>query len=504
MAPTSIRQCMHDLTFYVVLIIAISTLGPLQYGFHLAELNAPEDVITCKKKSVSSNHRLTATSTQNASLPECIPMQAVEFALVSSIFTLGGLVGALSGGPVSTAYGRLMAMRITTIFFVIGSVLEALAPGISMLIIGRLLSGVGAGAALVVVPIYISEVAPPQERGIFGVMTQISINTGILTTQVLGYYLSHGSSWRMILAFGSGLGLLQSITLFFVPETPAWTAANKDPQNALRVLQRIRGKYHDVGEETATWDVKIPQDDGETEGLLSQPGRLSREGSSSSKGHGKPTRNIGIFEVVRDPLYRPAILAVVGVMCAQQLCGINSVMMYSVSLLSDLFPSSAALLTIFISIVNFIVTVACAPLPDSLGRKKTILISVTGMGCSSLALAFSMLFGVKVLSAIAVASYVASFAAGLGPIPFMLASELVGQEARGATQSWALGANWIATFVVAQFFPIINKALGGRGWVYFIFAGMALLSALFIAWFVPETKGKKDADEVWGRTRRVD
>jgi len=366
---------------------------------------------------------------------------------------------------------------------------------------GRLLSGVGAGAAVVVVPIYISEVAPPQERGIFGVMTQISINLGILMTQVLGYYLSSGATWRIILAVGCGLGLLQIAALVFTPETPAWVAANRNPRTAVRTLQRMRGKHHDINDEVATWDVIVPEDDGERAGLLSQPTRRPHDESSSS---GKTTPHVGIFQVIRDPFYRPAIVAVVGTMVAQQLCGINSVMMYSVSLLSDLFPSSAALLTIFISVVNIVITVACAPLPDFLGRKKAILVSVTGMGFSSLALAFSLLYGVKVLSAIAVMSFVACFAAGLGPIPFMLASELVGQEARGATQSWALGANWVATFFVAQFFPIVNKALGGRGLVYFIFAALALLSASFIAWFVPESKGKRDADEVWGRTRRED
>jgi len=189
---------------------------------------------------------------------------------------------------------------------------------------------------------------------------------------------------------------------------------------------------------------------------------------------------------------------------AQQLCGVNSVMMYSVSVLSELFPSSAALLTILISVVNFVATILCAPLGDKLGRKPCLLLSITGMGCSSLALAFSILFKIKVLSALSILFFIGSFAIGLGPIPFLLSSELVGQEAKGAAQSWALGANWIATFLVAQFFPIINTALGGRGRAYFMFAIFALISALFVLWRVPETKGKKDADEVWGRTRRVD
>ena len=97
----------------------------------------------------------------------------------------------------------------------------------------------------------------------------------------------------------------------------------------------------------------------------------------------------------------------------------------------------------------------------------------------------------------------ASFAVGLGPVPFILASELVGPEAVGAAQSWGLAASWIATFVVAQFFPMLNGALG-EGKVFFVFAGLALGFVGFVAGWVPETRGKRDADEVWGRVRRQD
>jgi len=130
------------------------------------------------------------------------------------------------------------------------------------------------------------------------------------------------------------------------------------------------------------------------------------------------------------------------------------------------------------------------------------------MGSMSLCLALSLRWEIKILSAISVLLFVAFFATGLGPVPFMMASELVGQEAVGATQSWCLAANYVATYIVAQFFPILNTwlnhRLGGSGWVFFGFAGLALLSFGFVSWRVPETRGKKDADEVWGRDRRVD
>jgi len=186
-------------------------------------------------------------------------------------------------------------------------------------------------------------------------------------------------------------------------------------------------------------------------------------------------------------------------MGAQQLTGINSIVMYSVSLLSALLPTTAALITVAVSALNLFTTTLCAPLSDKIGRKTCILLSIAGTGASAILLAVGLGEGVKILAAIATLLFVASFAVGLGPVPFILANELVGPEAVGATQSWALAANWIATFLVSQFFPILNKAMGERGRVYYIFAGVALVFGGFIAWWLPETKGKRGAEEVWGR-----
>jgi sugar porter (SP) family MFS transporter len=434
-------------------------------------------------------------------------MTEAEFAILSSMFVAGGFLGAIFAGPVSTSYGRLLSMRITSFFFVLGSGLETLAATVPVMSIGRLLAGVGAGASTVIVPLYISEVAPPKERGLFGSMTQVTINIGILITQTLGYYLSKGSMWRIILGVGAGIGLVQGFGLCFVPESPPWLAAHKNPERAIRTLQRIRGSDNSIADEIQHWpDAKSSE---EEEGLLHDPeSNLARRGFAASKTSFKSIAHIGFFGVIRDPLYRPAIIAVIGIMFAQQFCGVNSIMMYSVSLLEGLLPITSSLLTIMISLVNLVTTIACAPLADKIGRKTCLLLSIAGMGSMSLCLALSLRWEAKILSAISVLAFVGFFATGLGPVPFMMASELVGQEAVGATQSWCLAANYAATFVVAQFFPIINtklnRKLGGTGWVYFIFAALALLSFLFVSWRVPETKGKKDADEVWGRTRRVD
>lgn len=429
-------------------------------------------------------------------------MSEAAFATISSVFTLGGLIGALCSGPLASKRGRLPAMRATAILFVIGSLIETVAGSVFVMALGRLISGIGAGGATVIVPLYISEIAPPNERGLFGSMTQVSINVGILSTQVLGYFFSYGHAWRWVIGVGIFLAAAQVVGLLAVPESPVWTAAHGDATQAKRTLQRIRGQKVDIQEEVIGWGEDI---NGEEQGLLAQSD--GADGTGVAGGRTVPV-HLGFFQVVKDPMYRPAIIAVVGVMAVQQFCGINSIIMYSVSLLADLLPISSALLTIIISVVNLAMTLACSPLPDRLGRKTCLLISVVGQGTSSLVLALSIVFEYKSLSAIAVLFFVAFFAVGLGPVPFILASELVGQEAVAATQSWCLAAAYVSTFFVAQFFPILNtalnNALGGHGWVYFIFAAVAAVSTVFVSWKIPETMGKKDLDEVWGRTRRLD
>lgn len=206
-------------------------------------------------------------------------MNPTLFGLVSSIYTLGGLIGALSIGLLAGNFaspgpranagylrsltsklpsppsGRLAQMRLTTLCFVLGPLAEALAPSIWLLAIGRFISGIGSGAALVVVPIYISEVAPPSRKGLFGALTQVMTNVGILLAQVLGYFLSYGNMWRVVFAVAGAVGVAQALGLFFVPESPKWLAERGQVEKAKRILRRVRGRGVDVEEEVSGWDV---------------------------------------------------------------------------------------------------------------------------------------------------------------------------------------------------------------------------------------------------------
>jgi MFS family permease len=186
-------------------------------------------------------------------------MDPAQWGIVGSAFTLGGLLGALSAGPISSKYGRLRSMQFTTIFFALGPVFETITPNMGVLAFGRFVSGVGAGAALVVVPMYISEIAPPAERGLFGSFTQIMVNVGILIAQLLGYYLSKGQLWRIILAAGGLIGVTQAIGLLLSVDSPKWIAEDGRPTQAKRVLRQLRGSGADIEEEINAWATEGPE-----------------------------------------------------------------------------------------------------------------------------------------------------------------------------------------------------------------------------------------------------
>nr|POF20105.1 putative metabolite transport protein [Quercus suber] len=496
MANTSSSTMSRDLTPYFLFLLASATIGPLLFGYHLAELNAPQEVLTCVKSNVapytvgrlvsgwSKSSRDVAYTKSYSTLPQCIPMDATQFGLVSSFFTLGGLVGALGGGPVTSAYGRLRAMIIASLFAAVGPFLEALSPNIGTLTVGRFISGVGAGAATVIVPIYISEIAPPGQKGFWGTFTQVMINFGILITQFMGLFLSKGQLWRVILGTGGAIALVQTVTLVLGgTESPKYLADNGKPTRAKMVLRAIRGHEANIDEEVEGWGIEHAGDLHEEEETLLR----AEENPSSDTEHPSNKANLkhmgkqalSVITVLRHEESRPAVLAVVMIMTAQQLLGINSIVMYGVSLLSDLLAANSAVLNVGVAALNILVTIAAAPLVDKLGRKTCLLSSMSGMGLSSLLLGVGIMKHIPILSAVAVILFVASFGLGLGPVPFILSSELVGAEAVGATQSWALAANWIATFVVAQFFPILNAKMG-RGQIYFIFFGFAVL----FTWYV--------------------
>lgn len=297
-------------TFLYFLLTA--TLGPLLFGFHLAELNAPSKAITCQ----DDPH---APSLPHGFLPPCIPTTPSQFGLITSSFTLGGLLGALSAGPLTASRGRLPTMLYASVFAVLGPVFEALSPNIPILTIGRLISGVGAGAATVVVPIYISEICPPGQKGFWGSATQVMTNGGILITLVLGLFLSKPQLWRVILGVGGVIAGCMMVGLVVGGvESPVWLREMGRGDEARKVSRRIRGE----GE----GDIDDVEDDGRREEETTLLGNDSERTATTSR------PSLGPWGVLKDSETRTAVFAVCMIMLAQQFTGKHiSLLLYTLT-----------------------------------------------------------------------------------------------------------------------------------------------------------------------------
>lgn len=392
-------------------------------------------------------------------LPECIEMTHVQYGIVVSIYTVGGLLGSLIGGRLADNFGRRTVSMYNTAGFVLGPAIAFFSVSIPTLSVARFVSGVSSGIVMVVVPVYLSELAPESIKGPVGVMNQLTVCIGILTAQLMGLFLSKVPQWRIIVGLGAAVALLQLIMLQFCCESPVWLAMHEKRHQAEKDLKRLRGR-DDVEEELNSMHASP---NAEEEEALLRPGSGSKE------------YDVGYWEFLTTKEHRHGCRAVIGTMLAQQFTGINSIVFYGVYVLTPI-SSNSALLNVFISTINIFVTLMAVPLINRLGRKVLLLISTAGMGICSCLLAVGISQKISLLSAIAAVVFVSSFAIGLGPVPFVLIGEVNKRRAVGVAGSVALTTNWIATFLVAYLFPILTQAIGGMA--FFVFTGFAALVSI--------------------------
>lgn len=430
---------MSDVTGYLLTLIGIYALGPLQFGYHIGELNTPQNVITC------SSGAYDPMPSTLLNLPSCIPMDAVQYGTVVGVFPIGGLAGALVAGRIADRLGRRKACIYNSLFFVLGPVVMALAASTGALAFGRLLSGVSSGVAMVVVPIYLGEIAPPAARGSIGTVTQIACVVGILAANLLGLWLSSEPLWRLILLAGAFAGLAQAVLLLSTTESPKWVAAQTDNYaEAKRILQKLRERS-DVEAEMKTWQSRDQDNDESVAGLLND------DDDRPISRRNRDYDNLTLLGLLRAPKYRRPILAAVIIQLANQATGVNAVIFYGVSVLSGLLPELSAWISVFIQVVNLVVTLLSARLIDHTGRRSLLLVSLLGMGLASLLLAVGLTHDVRILSALSAIGIVGAFGLGCGPIPFLLVGEFFDVEALGLAQSLSLAFNYVLTGCIGFF-----------------------------------------------------
>ena len=415
------------------------------------------------------------------------------WSLCVSIFCLGALIGCAAAEPLATSLGRSSTIMIASITCTVGAACEAAAAytgsfGVVLMIVGRVLTGASSGAATVVVPIYLGELAPPHLRGTLGVMFQLACVLALLTAQTLGLpaFLGTTSLWPLYIL--GGVAIPSAVQLLLRPllvESPAWLAGggHEAAYQAERILLELRG----VG--PAEYG---PRRDAVTKELdHMQLAALGRHAGGESTG-GDSGSSIGAL--LRDKKLRPSLLITLVCAVTQQFSGINNAFNFSSTFLSQngIDASTVTIVAVLMNVGNVLITVLSASLMDLAGRKPLILGSALGMSASIVALTVALTHPGQSWTApfavFSVVSFVMCFGVGMGPIPWLLPAELFPPDKVAAGSSFNALCNWGANFIVGLIFLPMSAALGGMCFVPFLL--VLLPFAFFLVLKVPETRGK--------------
>src|SRR3984893_97229 len=395
--------------------------------------------------------------------------------IVSGVLA-GAAVGALGGGRLADIFGRRLLLIVTAIIFAAGAVICAAATSPAMLIVGRIIVGLGIGLSSGTVPVYISEVSPADARGWTVSLFQLAITIGILLAYVVDYAFAKSEAWRWMFGISLIPAAIFAIGMYFLPESPRWLVRHGDPARARAILARIRG----------TSDV-----DGELKEI--------EQSFAQSQHHGN-------WRDLLSPSLRPALTVGIGLAIFQQVTGINTVIYYAPLIIQSAGVSSASgaiLATAGIGVVNVLMTVVAMRLIDRMGRRPLLLVGIAGMvvtlGLLGLAFHMSEKSGVLVWTAvISMMAYVASFAISLGPIFWLLISEIYPLKIRSSSEGLAAAFNWGSNLLVSLSFLTLLQTLGAS-LTFWLYGVLAVAAWIFSYYQVPETKGRtlEEIESFW-------
>ncbi|KPE51635.1 sugar porter family MFS transporter [Chryseobacterium indologenes] len=397
---------------------------------------------------------------------------------VASCALLGCIIGAMYSGKLSDYIGRKKVLMISALLFTISSLGTAIAPELWIFVLFRIIGGMGIGIASMLSPMYISEMAPAAIRGRLISIFQLGIVTGILVIYFVNAYIAgiHDENWNISTGwrwmFGSGIipSIIFIVLLLTVPESPRWLAAQKRNSEALNILTGINGPVM---------------------------GRLELESINRSL---KDETSFSFSDLKKPGLKR---VLIIGILLAvfSQITGINAIMYYAPEIFkaTGVGSDSAFIQTILVGVINVIFTFVAIKYVDLWGRKKLLLLGISGMTVCLfiVGLAFyTQQQGYLVL--VAILGYIASFAMSLGPLTFVVIAEIFPTKARATAMSVATFFLWAAVFLVSQTFPVLIGSIGNAN-TFWLYMAIAVIVFLFIWKKVPETKGKtlEEIEDAW-------
>jgi sugar porter (SP) family MFS transporter len=381
---------------------------------------------------------------------------------------IGVMIGALVGGTIADRIGRRKTLIWGAVLFIAGSILAPLSPNVYVLFVARGLLGIAVGFTSVTAPVYVSELAPPQSRGMLIGLYQFALTLGIALADLVGYWFAASQGWRWMFGFGLVPAVLFLFMVLTVPESPRWLFV----QNRLSEAESVLKSYTDeAGARLLLEDIRVS--------LMTKMERR--------------------WSALWSPAVRGSLFIAVGFMVLIPATGINAILYYGPQIFSLAGISSnksAIFATLLVAITNVLATVIALVLVDRVGRKPLLYVGIGGMTAALLVLSFCFHQHAELgpsLGKIATAClmfFITCYAFSIGPIAWILVSEVFPLRVRGRGVAAATLSFGTSNFLVSLTFLSLIKA-AGTSLTLIIYGAFCILTLFFVVFVIPETKGRE-------------
>lgn len=452
---------------YVIFLCIVGAIGGFLFGYDTAVISGTIQQVT-----------------------ELYQLNNIETGWYVGCALIGSIIGVSFAGIISDKLGRRVSLWVAAFLFASSALGCMLSPNFQMLVLCRILGGMGIGVASIVSPLYISEVSPSRYRGTLVTMYQLAITVGIVASYIVNARVLHWSQtaifdsewisfvlkeqpWRGMLGMQVIPSMLFFTVLFLIPESPRWQIAHEKIEKAACTLKKL------MGEKEANQQLE------ETRLMLAEQS-------------GKKTN----WRILFKPGYRIALLIGICLAILGQFMGVNAIFYYGPIIFNEAGMGAQDSLDfqIIVGLVNVFSTILGMFLVDRIGRKKLVYIGVSGMFVMLIAIGlfFNMQINDPVILLVMIMTYIFFSAISISVVIWVLLSEMYPVKVRGIAMSIAGFSLWIGTYLIGQLTPILLNGVG-PSYTFWIFAVMCIPYVAITYFLVPETTGKslEEIEKMW-------